>query len=89
MFRDHATSCEHIGLRGAGPAQSIRTGGGPRSGVGRVVMKLFARFAKCESGATSIEYGLIVSLIGIFIVASVNSVGVGVGNTFDRVETAL
>ena len=26
---------------------------------------------------------------GIFIVASVNSVGVGVGNTFDRVETAL
>ena len=52
-------------------------------------MKLFARFAKCEAGATAIEYGLIVSLIGIFIAASVPSVGVGVSNTFGGVEAAL
>ena len=31
-------------------------------------MKLFARFAKDESGATAIEYGLIAALIGVAII---------------------
>ena len=34
-------------------------------------MKLFAHFAKCESGATAIEYGLIAALIGVAIIGKV------------------
>lgn len=35
---------------------------------------LVARFARCENGATAIEYGLICSLIFLAIVASVQGV---------------
>jgi pilus assembly protein Flp/PilA len=38
-------------------------------------MKLFARFAKCESGATAIEYGLMAALIGVAIIGTVTTVG--------------
>ncbi len=33
-------------------------------------MKVFARFAKDESGATAIEYGLIAALIAVAIIAA-------------------
>ncbi len=36
---------------------------------------LVSRFAKCESGATAIEYGLIASLIGVAIIAAVTTTG--------------
>lgn len=36
--------------------------------------KLFARFAKDESGATAIEYGLIAGLIGVVIIGAVSAV---------------
>ena len=40
--------------------------------VGVSVMKnLFARFVKCESGATAIEYGLIAALIGVAIIIGI------------------
>lgn len=38
-------------------------------------MKTLIRFLKDESGATAIEYGLIVALIVIGIIASVQSIG--------------
>jgi len=57
---------------------------------GRVVMKnLVGRFAKCESGATAIEYGLIASLIAVAIITAVTSVGTGVSNTFNTVANEL
>ena len=37
--------------------------------------KLLARFAKDESGATAIEYGLIAAGIGVAIVTAVQLVG--------------
>ena len=52
-------------------------------------MKLFARFAKCESGATAIEYGLIAALIGVAIIAAVTSVGTGLNGTFGNVAAEL
>jgi pilus assembly protein Flp/PilA len=50
---------------------------------------LVARFAKCESGATAIEYGLIAALIGATIIGVVYNVGIEVQGTFTDVETGL
>lgn len=35
--------------------------------------KLFARFAKDESGATAVEYGLLASLIALALITSVTA----------------
>ena len=50
---------------------------------------LVARFAKCESGATAIEYGLIASLIGVAIIGAVTTVGTNLGKTFNNVSAKL
>ena len=50
---------------------------------------LFARFVKCESGSTAIEYGLIASLIGVAIIAAVTATGSGLKNTFNNVKSQL
>ena len=50
---------------------------------------LVARFVKCESGATAIEYGLIAALIGVFIITVVGQVGTAIKNTFESVKTGL
>ena len=52
-------------------------------------MKTLAKFVKCESGATAIEYGLIAALIGVAIIAAGNTVGTEVSSTFDGVGTGL
>ena len=51
--------------------------------------KLFARFAKDESGATAIEYGLIASLIAVAIIATVTTVGTSLIVTFGKVSAQL
>lgn len=50
---------------------------------------LFARFAKDNSGATAIEYGLIAALIGVAIITVVTNVGTEVSATFTDVQTGL
>jgi pilus assembly protein Flp/PilA len=52
-------------------------------------MKTLAKFAKCESGATAIEYGLIAALIGVAIITVVNNAGTEIKGTFTDVETGL
>ena len=52
-------------------------------------MKFLAKFAKCESGATAIEYGLIAALIGVAIITVVNNVGTEIQGTFTDVQTGL
>ena len=52
-------------------------------------MKLVSRFAKCESGATAIEYGLIASLIGVAVIASVKATGTNLSATFDKIKGNL
>ncbi len=49
----------------------------------------FSRFAKDESGATAIEYGLIASLISIVAIAAFKSVGSGLQVVFNQIATNL
>jgi pilus assembly protein Flp/PilA len=52
-------------------------------------MNLIVRFAKDESGATAIEYGLIAAGISIAIIAAVKGLGTKLNTTFTSVSTAL
>jgi pilus assembly protein Flp/PilA len=47
------------------------------------------RFAKDESGATAIEYGLIASLIAVAIIAAVTTLGTKLTTTFGSVSAKL
>lgn len=51
--------------------------------------KLVARFAKDESGATAIEYGLIAALIGVAIMVGSSLVGNALNNLFTRISGKL
>jgi pilus assembly protein Flp/PilA len=50
---------------------------------------LVKRFAKDESGATAIEYGLIAAGISVAIIAVVQGLGTNLKTTFGSVQTAL
>ncbi len=52
-------------------------------------MNTLARFVKCESGATAIEYGLIAALIGVVIITAVTNVGTSVSLTFKKIAAAM
>lgn len=51
--------------------------------------KLIARFAKDESGATAIEYGLIAAGISVAIVAIVTTLGTNINAAFTTVSNAI
>lgn len=51
--------------------------------------KLFARFAKDESGATAIEYGLIAALIALAIVVGAGQLGTSLNTQFTGISTCL
>jgi pilus assembly protein Flp/PilA len=51
--------------------------------------KFVTRFLKDESGATAIEYGLIVALIAVVIIAAVTAIGGTLNDTFTEVNTSL
>ncbi|MBO9543586.1 Flp family type IVb pilin [Caulobacter sp.] len=50
--------------------------------------KFVTRFLKDESGATAIEYGLIVALIATIIVTAVTTLGGNVKRGFEKAATA-
>jgi pilus assembly protein Flp/PilA len=50
---------------------------------------LVKRFAKDESGATAIEYGLIAAGISVAIIAVVQGLGTNLKATLGSVQTAL
>jgi pilus assembly protein Flp/PilA len=52
-------------------------------------MKTLKRFAKDESGATAIEYGLIAAGISVAIIAVVQGLGSKLNSTFTSVQNAL
>jgi pilus assembly protein Flp/PilA len=52
-------------------------------------MKTLVRFAKCESGATAIEYGLIAALISVAIIGVLGTVGTNLDTVFGKVGTEL
>lgn len=51
--------------------------------------KLFSQFGKDESGATAIEYALIAAIVGIGIIAALQSLRTQLNNTFTTVSSAL
>ena len=50
---------------------------------------LFARFAKDESGATAIEYGLIAAGISVAIITAVNGLGTKLTGTYTTITTDM
>ena len=52
-------------------------------------MKTLAKFVKCESGATAIEYGLIAALIAVVIISAVTALGTTIKTKFNDVVTGM
>ena len=50
---------------------------------------MFERFLKDESGATAVEYGLIVALIAVAIIGAATSLGGATGNSLQTVADAM
>ncbi len=50
---------------------------------------LLSRFAKNESGATAIEYGLIAALISVACITVMGTVGTNLGNVFTAISGKL
>jgi len=48
-----------------------------------------AKIARCEAAVTALEYGLIASLIAVFIVVSVQLLGVNVSAIFNQAAAAV
>ena len=53
------------------------------------MQNLLKRFAKDESGATAIEYGLIAAGISVAIIAVVNGLGTKLNTTFGSISSQL
>ena len=52
-------------------------------------MAILIQFLRSEDGATAIEYALIASLIALFVVAAVSTVGTQVSTVFTEAGAAL
>ena len=51
--------------------------------------KFVSRFMNDESGATAIEYGLIVALIAVVIIVAVTAVGTNLSTKFNTINSNL
>ena len=52
-------------------------------------MKTVLRLLACRSGATAIEYGLIVALIAVVIITAVTAVGTSLSTKFNTINGSL
>jgi pilus assembly protein Flp/PilA len=52
-------------------------------------MERIKNFFKDESGATAVEYGLMVALIAVVIIAAVTALGTSVNSKFNSAATAI
>lgn len=50
---------------------------------------IVSRFAKDESGATAIEYGLIAALISVVIIGVLSTIGTRLQTKFNAIATQL
>ena len=51
--------------------------------------KLLSRFVRDESGATAIEYGLIVALIAVVIIGAVTTLGTNLNTSLSTAGSAI
>jgi pilus assembly protein Flp/PilA len=56
---------------------------------GAAMRAFLKRFAQDEGGATAIEYGLIIALVGIVIVTAVTTIGTKLVPTFTKAGAKL
>ena len=52
-------------------------------------MEKIRNFFKDESGASAVEYGLLVALIGVVIIGAVTALGTSLSAKFTAVSTAV
>lgn len=52
-------------------------------------MTLIKKFLDDESGATAIEYGLIVGLIAVAIIVALTALGGHITGLFEKISTAI
>jgi pilus assembly protein Flp/PilA len=55
----------------------------------KAIRKNFRRLRRDDRGATAIEYGLIVALIGVAIMSALGSLGGGVGGMWTKLNNAV
>jgi pilus assembly protein Flp/PilA len=55
----------------------------------QAMSKFVTRFAKNESGATAIEYGLIVALIAVVIIGAVTTLGTNLNTSLSKAGSAI
>ena len=61
-----------------------------RKELGELSMKtVITRFAKDESGATAIEYGLIAAIVGVGIIVGLTQLKTGLNTLFGNINTQL
>ena len=53
------------------------------------MVSLLNRFAKDQSGATAIEYGLIAGLISVVIITALKTIGTNMNAKFTTIGTTL
>jgi pilus assembly protein Flp/PilA len=53
------------------------------------IRKNFRKLRRDDRGATAIEYGLIVALIGVAIMSALGSLGGGVGGMWTKLNNAV
>ncbi len=53
------------------------------------MQKFVTRFAKDESGATAIEYGLIAALISVVIIGVLSTIGTKLNSKFQEISNKL
>jgi pilus assembly protein Flp/PilA len=53
------------------------------------VQTFISKFLKDESGATAIEYGLIIALVAVVIITAVTTVGTKLETTFNEAANSL
>ncbi len=52
-------------------------------------MKVLVKFAKCEFGATAIEYGLIAALLSVASIAAISNVSSELQGTFNEAASTM
>lgn len=53
------------------------------------MLRMIQAFAKDESGATAIEYGLIAALVGVAAITALDALGSSLIGTFDFISTSI
>lgn len=57
--------------------------------MGHSIRRTAADFVRADSGATAVEYSLVVALIALSLVAALQAVGISLGTMLDAAARAI